>query len=144
MVNARLTRQTAVLAFAVLGLGACIGIRIESGVRDADRQFDRARDEIASLERHDPDRTRRSHRLCLLIHDRRDGDLVRLSVPLWMVDLAMDLGRRAERNEHRHDGRDLEDKYDVDWRALRDLGRFGPGLVAALEGDGDRVLIWLR
>jgi len=143
-VNARLTRQTALLAFVVLGLGACIGIRVESGVRDADRRFDRARDEIARLENHDPGRPRRANRLCLLIHDQDDGDLVSLSVPLWMVDLAMDLGRQAERHESRHAGRDLEDRYDVDWRALRDLGRFGPGLIAALEGDGDRVLVWLR
>ena len=144
MVNARLTRQTAALALATLGLGACIGLRIEHGVRNADRDFERARDEIASLERHDPGRTRRPNSLCLLIHNREDGDLVRLSVPLWMVDLAMDMGEQSERHERRADRRDFEDRYDVDWRSLRDIGRFGPGLIASVEGDDDRILVWLR
>ncbi len=142
--NIRSTRQAALLAFAALGLAACIGIRIESGVRDADRHFDRARDEIAGLESRDPGRSRRAHRLCVLIHDRRDGELVRLSVPLWMVDLAMDLGSEAERHENRNGHRDLEDRYEVDWRSLRDIGRFGPGLIASVEGDDDRILVWLR
>lgn len=142
--NARLTRQAPVLALAVLGLGACIGIRIESGVRDADRRFDRARDDIARLESRDPDRTGPARRLCVLVYDRRGGDLVRLSVPLWMVDLAMDLGEGAERHERRRGHGDIEDRYDIDWRSLRDIGRFGPGLLVSLEGDDDRVLVWLR
>ncbi len=144
MVNARRIRQLAVLALAALGLGACIGLRIENGVRNADRDFDRARDEIARLESRDPGRRSRAHRLCLLIHDRNEGDLVRLSVPLWMVDLAMDAGEQAERHERREGRRDLEDRYDVDWRSLRDIGRFGPGLIASVEGDDDRILVWLR
>ncbi|MDH4197542.1 MAG: hypothetical protein OEW05_09065, partial [Candidatus Aminicenantes bacterium] len=65
---------------------------------------------------------------------------VRISVPLWMAELAMDIGIETER----HHDFDLEERYDVDWRALRDLDRFGPGLLVAVASDHDRVLIWLE
>jgi len=139
-VTTRTRLRLAALALVFLGLAGCVGVHIQRGVHNADAYFDRAEREIARLERHREDGLGRVHRLHLLIHDRREGELVRLSVPLWMVELAMDIGGETER--HHHDF-DIEERYDVDWRALRDVARFGPGLLAAVASDHDRVLIWL-
>lgn len=132
--------RLATLALVLLTLAGCVGIRIERGVRNADAYFDRAEREIARVALHRHDGHGRAHRLHLLAYDRREDELVRISVPLWMVELAMDIGGQAER--HHHD-MDIEERYDVDWRALRDLARFGPGLLAAVASDHDRVLVWL-
>ena len=135
------TRQRlATLALVFLTLAGCIGIRVHRGVHNADAYFDQAEREIARLARDQHDGHGRVHRLHLLAYDRREGELVRICVPLWMVELAMDIGGKAER--HHHDI-DIEERYDVDWRALRDLARFGPGLLAAVASDHERVLIWL-
>jgi len=139
-VTTRSRLQSAALALILLGFTGCIGIQVRHGVHDADAYFDRAEREIARLERHREDRPCRVHSLHLLAHDRREGELVRISVPLWMAELAMDIGADADR----HHDFDLEERYDVDWRALRDLDRFGPGLLVALASDHDRVLIWLE
>ncbi len=128
-------------ALIVLGLAGCVGVHVQRGVRNADAYFARAERDIARLERHRGAEHVRVHRLHILAHDRRQGELIRLTVPLWMVRLAMDIGREAER--HHHDF-DIEERYDVDWRALRGITRFGPGLLAAVDGIHDRVLIWLE
>ena len=44
----------------------------------------------------------------------------------------------------RHADFDFEDKYEIDWRALRDLGKIGPGLLVEVLHDDDQVLIWLK
>lgn len=136
--------RLAILALTLMATAGCIGVRIERGVRHADAYFDRAERDIARLERHRDSGHRHVHRLHLLAYDRHEGELVRVSVPLWMVELAMDVGEEAERQDlrHHHDI-DIEQRYDVDWRALRDLSRFGPGLLAAVASDHDRVLVWL-
>lgn len=132
--------RLATLGLILLALGGCVGIRVQRGVHNADAYFDQAERQIDRLARHREDGHHRVDRLHLLAYDRREGELVRISVPLWMVELAMDIGGEAER--HHHDI-DIEERYDVDWRALRDLARFGPGLLAAVTSDHDRVLVWL-
>ena len=132
--------QAAALVLILLGLTGCIGIQVRHGVRDADAYFGRAEREIARLERNFTPKPCRVHKLHLLAYDRRDRELVRISVPLWMAELAMDLGVETGR---RHDF-DFEERYDVDWRRLQDLDRFGPGLLVSVASDRDRLLIWLE
>jgi len=132
--------RVATLALVLTAFSGCIGVQVHRGVHNADAYFDQAERQIARLARHRQDGHARVHRLHLLAYDRREGELVRISVPLWMAELAMDIGEEAER--HHHDI-DIEERYDVDWRALRDLARFGPGLLAAVTSDHDRVLVWL-
>jgi len=132
--------RLALLALVLLALSGCIGVQVHRGVRNADAHFEQAERQIARLARLREEGGCRVHRLHLLAYDRREGELVRISVPLWMAELAMDIGEEAER--HHHD-MDIEERYDVDWRALRHLARFGPGLLAAVTSDHDRVLVWL-
>ena len=82
----------------------------------------------------------------MLVWNRDDRELVRVSLPMWIV-------RRAER----HIDWDDDDAFDGDRRAkdhvrealrhvrLEDLEKAGLGVLAEVEEeDGNQVLIWLR
>jgi len=122
---------------------ACIGIHFDNNVHNVDAYFVRARAEIAKLEARDPDRSRRAHRLCLLIHDASEDRVVRLSVPLWLVNLGLDFAEKAERRDHR-EGFDYQERYDLEWKAIKDLGQFGRGLLVSVEEENDRILVWMK
>lgn len=133
--------RAAGLALAALCLTACVSVRLERGVGNADRQFRKAYAEIARIESSRHGRAGRPHRLCVLVHDAAEGELVRVSVPMWLVKAGLSLGADAARHEH---GRSAADRYDLEWSAIGDLGRYGPGLLASVEEDEARVLVWLR
>jgi hypothetical protein len=140
-VNTSAPAGAAGLALVALSLMACISVRTESGVRNADRQFEKTYAEIARIEGTRGNGPRRPHRLCVLVHDAEEGKLVRVSVPMWIVNAGLSLGADASRHEH---GRSAGDRYDLEWSAIKDLGRYGPGLLASVEEEGARVLVWLR
>ena len=133
-------RMTGVLLIPLL-FAACIGIRVEHGVRDADAYFEKAYREISRIESADPGRSSRAHRLCLLIHDADEDQVIRLSVPIWIVDACLSAGMQASDNGHDYDARN---HYDLDWKAVKDLGQYGPGLLVAVDEERDKVLIWLK
>lgn len=131
-----------VLVLAALLAGtACIGVHIRQGVRNADRYFDDARREIVRLEREDPGRRGDVHQVCVLVHDRRSEELVEINTPLWMANSCLDMvSDRADRDWDRG----LGDRYDLDLKDLKDLRKFGPGLLVDINDRDSRVLIWLR
>ncbi len=133
--------RAAGLVFVALSLTACVSVHVEKGVSDADRYFRKAYAEIARIEGSRGRPARQAHRLCVLAHDAEDGELVRVSVPMWLVNMGLDLGAHASRNEH---GGNIGDRYELEWSAIRDLDRYGPGLLASVEEETARVLVWLR
>ncbi len=133
--------RAAGLAFVAFTLTACISVRTQDGVGNADRQFERAFAEIARIETARGGAARRPHRLCVLVHDADEGELVRVSVPMWLVDLGLSLGEHADKHGH---GRSIEDRYELEWSAIRDLGRHGRGLLVSVEEEKARVLVWLK
>jgi hypothetical protein len=136
----RRTRMTAAMLMPLV-FTACIGIHIERGVHDADAYFEKAYREIARIERAGHGRSRRAHRLCLLIRDAEEDQIIRLSVPMWIVNACLDAGMKASDDGHEYDARK---HYDLDWKAVKDLGQYGPGLLVAVEEERDKVLIWLK
>jgi len=122
-------------------LTACLSVQVNEGVHDPTPYFDRAHQEIRDIERSDPRREGRAHELCLLIHDGDSDELIRLKTPLWMVQAAMDIGAESAGHHHRSD---YENRYEVDWRSLRNLGQFGPGLLVSVDDEQSKILIWLR
>jgi hypothetical protein len=129
------------LAIVALSLAACLSVRVERGVGNADRAFDKAFADISRLESSGRGRHARPHRLVVLVHDADEGELVRVSVPLWLVDAGLSL---ASRDEERGHDLDPADRYDLEWEAVKDLGRYGRGLLASVEEERARVLVWLR
>ena len=132
-------RAAASAALAALGMlqAACL-VEIHH-VRDADAAFRAAREEVAR----EQGRPGRAHRLNVLVFDPSDGELVKVSMPLW-------LARKVQGHIHWQDqtGGDVEDR--VARRLARrvtvdDLAKAGRGLLADVEDDdGSQVLVWLR
>ena len=87
----------------------------------------------------------RAHELNVLVWNHDDHELVRVSLPMWIV-------RRAERHidwdDDAFDGdRDARDHVREAMRHVRleDLEKAGLGILAEVEEDGgNQVLVWLR
>jgi hypothetical protein len=69
----------------------------------------------------------------LLVWDKREKRLVRLSFPFWMLRLQSDESVRIN-----------VDGFDLDTLGLdkEDLRLAGPALVLSIEDGGSRVLVW--
>jgi hypothetical protein len=121
-----------VLAAAVLGTGCLANVEIEQ-VSDPGPAFAEARREAARVQ----GRPGPAESLQVLVYDRGDGQLVRASVPLWVVEKMgddetdLDLGDDAEKIRRRIRASDLKN------------APLGP-LVEVDEEDGDQVLVWLK
>lgn len=140
--------MTRTSTFAIIGLlfltafsAGCISIRVSGEVDDPRPYFDKAYAQIERIHQDHPHREGRPHRLCLLIHDNAEHRIVKLSVPLWIVNACLKAG--VEIAEHDHDF-DFEKRYDLAWRSIKDLSQVGPGLLVEVVDDKDKVLIWLK
>ena len=123
-------------AVAFMGWGCFVEV---TRVRNPEPMFRAARAQAA---RH-AGRPGPAHQLNVLAYDPSDHQLVRVSLPMWLVrkadhhgdwdiDLDDERGERAQRALKRH-------------LRMRDLERAGLGiLVEVEEDDGERVLVWLQ
>jgi hypothetical protein len=126
----------AVVAFLAVLQAGCL-VEIHHG-GDVEAAFRTARAEV------ERDRGRRGpvHRLNVLVFDPEDGEIVRVSMPMW-------LARKLEGHIHWGDG-DGERSDRLGRRLakrvrIEDLATAGPGLIADVEDeDGGQVLVWLR
>ena len=129
------------LAVATLSLGEAACLVQITHVTDPRPIFGEARAEAEQL----TGRHGRAHELNVLVWNHGDRQLVRVSLPMWIV-------RKAERHIDWDD-----DAFDGDRRAkdhvrealrhvrLEDLEKAGVGILAEVEeAGGDQVLVWLR
>ena len=127
----RFSRLLAVVAATLLS-AACL-VETER-VSDPGPAFAKARREAARVE----GRSGPPDSLQVLVYDRDDGELVRVSVPMWIVEtiddeeIDLDLDDETARRVHRH--LRLSDLKDAP---------LGP-IVEVEEEDGDQVLVWLK
>jgi len=127
----RFSRLLAAVAVTVLS-AACL-VNVEE-VSDPGPAFAEARREAARVE----GRAGPPDSLQILVYDRKDGQLVRVSVPMWIVEtiddeeIDLDLDDETARRVHRH--LRLSDLKDAP---------LGP-IVEVEEEDGDQVLVWLK
>jgi len=76
----------------------------------------------------------------VLVYDPSDGELVRVSVPLW-------LARKAADEADFDLGEELGEKLEGRLRGIRlsELEKVGRGALVEVEDeDGTQVLVWLR
>lgn len=131
----------AVTSGLIGGLTACVGIQMVRDVDEPSRYFERAQARIEALRSQDPDRRGRPHRLHLLIHDGDARQLIRLSLPLWIVDGCLEGDDKAG---DRRKKLSVERRYEVEWRSIRGLAELGPGLLLEVEDEENKILIWLE
>ena len=130
------------LILSALALSGCLMIQDVRRVDDPRPYFDRAYDEIQRLENGNPHRRNRAHELCLLVHEDRKDELVRVVIPLWLVKASIHLG--GERAEHESEFGRIEDRYEFDWGVLSAVEEIGPGLLVDVTDANDKILVWLR
>ena len=130
--------RSVVLAVLALLQAACL-VEIRH-VADAEAAFRAARAEVAR----EQGRPGRPHRIQVLVFDPSDGELVKVSMPLW-------LARKVQGHIHWQDDDRGGDAGDRAVRRLArrvtvdDLAKAGRGLLADVEDDdGSQVLVWLR
>ena len=121
----------AVIAATTLSAGCLVDVE---EVSDPGPAFAKARAEAARVE----GRPGPPDRLEILVYDRQEHQLVRVSLPMWVVEKMDDEGI----------GLDLDDAAAERVRShlkVSDLAEapLGP-LVEVDEEDGDQVLVWLR
>jgi len=133
--------RTVALLVVIFATGACAGVHIREGVRNADAYFDRALRDIHELQVRDPGRRGGVSQICILVHDRHSAELVDIAAPLWLAETCLDLGLDAAEHERDYG---LSERYNIDLNAFKDLRHFGPGLLIDIEEEETRVLVWLR
>jgi hypothetical protein len=125
-------RLVAVMATTALSVGCLLDIE---QVSDPGPAFAEARAEAARV----VGRPGPADRLEVLVYDRKDEQLVRVSLPMWMVEK---MGDDEEIDI------DLDDETAERIRSHLKLSELkkaplGP-LVEVEEEDGDQVLVWLK
>lgn len=135
----RRTGAAAVVALGLLGALEAGCIVHVTHVSDPGSAFLRAREEALRA----APRGARATELNVLAWDPGDREMVRVSVPLWLVrkadrhaDWDLDFGDERDRGRWRR---------RMDGMRWEDIERAGPGiLLEVMEDEGDRVLVWLR
>ena len=133
------TRAVAALVLGLLGaLEAGCFVHV-THVSDTGQAFVRAREEASRLTLG----AGRATELNVLAWDPKDREMVRVTVPLWLL---LKAEGHAEWDMDGVDPRDRERwRRRMDGMRWQDLERAGPGiLMEVLEDEGDRVLVWLR
>jgi len=109
-------------------------------VADPSPLFREARAEAARL----AGRAGPARELNVLVWDRDERELVRVSLPMWIVRKAE---RRIDWRNEVDSGDDAKDHIRHALRRVRleDIEKAGLGVLAEVEEDGgDQVLVWLR
>ena len=128
-------------AVAVLLAGLTSGCLVEiDKVADPRASFAEAHREAARFQ----GRPGPAHQVNVLVYDQGEGQLVRVTVPMWL----------ARKIAHHEDGADFDlggDEGALAGRKVKqhvrfeDLEKAGPGILVEVEEDGgDRVLVWLK
>lgn len=136
-------QAVAVIAAAALVSSGCL-IRVEH-VANADGAFRAAFAEADQYTGHGG----RPSELNVLVYDSKDGEMVRVSVPIWLANKFV---RHADSGnlEWESSGDEHGDRVA---RALRrslrdgqlsDLSALPRGVVASVESDEERVLVWMK
>jgi len=122
-------------------LCSCFNLTVVKNVKNPDKYFRKAYQQIEEIHKKYPRRDGRAHTLHVWIYDGKGQKLVQASAPLLIVNQIMDSGMDAAEANSEFD---FEVKYDIDWDGLKDLDRFGPGLLFELDDEKSRILIWLE
>ncbi len=132
-----------ILIVVVLFGSGCFNVQIKEDVDFPAGLFAAAREKLAVMERHNPDRVGGIANMHVLVYDGQSRELVQAALPMWAVRMA----GQDEKRGPRQPARDMAGRYvDLDWSALGDISRLGPGLLVQVEDgrENSHVLVWLE
>ena len=132
--------QVALLVLIPVFFWGCFTVRVIRNVKDPDRYFSAAHERINDIHQKRPNREGRANSIRVLVYEASERQIVKVSAPFWLVNTCMDIGVKAADEE---EGFEFDERYDFDWRDIKDLEKLGPGLLVEIEDEESKVLIWL-
>ncbi len=132
--------RNALLILIALTFTACPQLDISHVEGFPNEAFQAANEQIASITHANPRRKGEASEIHLLVYDGEDRDLVRIAMPLTMVEWGMDIARVNVNSD------DLEGSLNpLEHMSPQDLRKLGPGLLVRVDGENEdsHVLIWL-
>ncbi len=132
--------RVALIILIPLFFCSCFGLQIYRDVKDPDRYFEQAYSQIDEIHKHYPNREGIPSYIHFLVYEASDRQLIKLELPLSLVQDCMDIGLNAAENDC---GFDIKDRYDIDWSGIKDLRQFGMGLLVEVDEEDGKILIWL-
>jgi len=132
-----------ILIIMMLSSTACFNLHVESDVDFPAGRFSAAWERIALLDRHNPDRVGRAREMHMLVYDGESRELVSGTVPMWLVRLGGEEGKKHGNGRPQ----EVASRYvDLDQCCMNEMSRLGPGLLVQVDDQGDdtHVLLWLE
>ena len=130
-------KLTAIVILSLL-MSGCLCVEVIEDVGHPGTYFRKARHEIERIQRC---RGRCPEQMHILVYDKDERKIVRITVPVWLVEGCSDLEHWIDRGK---DEFDLKIRYDFDGRKFRNLKRRRAGFLAEVNDRGSRVLVWLE
>lgn len=134
------TFQTAVILTGLLVFCGCLGVEIKQNINNPDRYFARALDRIERLRLDGIDRPSSPRKVCVLIYDGDERELIQVKTPLWLIEMFAS----GERDDQKCDWGGYEDKWDFDWKDWKNIKDMGAGLLVRIEDEDGQILVWLE
>ncbi|MBN1273577.1 MAG: hypothetical protein JXB26_15025 [Candidatus Aminicenantes bacterium] len=141
MLKTRFKARILVLVPLLLMLCSCFKVRVVQNCRNAEFRFRRAAALIENIHRRDPERRGRVKGISVLFYNKEDRSLVTAYCPLWVIETAIDISLRAADHE---DDFDFEERYHFNWRDADVLKKLGPGLIAEIDDEEIKIMVWLK
>lgn len=132
--------QIALFILIPVLLSGCFTVRIIRNVKNPSRYFSSAYKRIDSIHQKRPNREGRANSIRVLVYEASERQIIKVSAPFWLLNTCMNIGIKASDEE---DGFGFDERYDFDWRDIKDLEKLGPGLLVEIEDEESKVLIWL-
>ena len=132
-------RNTLLILIAMTFI-ACPQVRVSHVEGFPHEAFQAAEKQIASISQAHPNRKGEATEMHLLVFDGDGGDLVRISMPLTVVEWGVDLAKNNV------DSDDFDGQLNpLEHMSPKELRKLGPGLLVQVddEEEGSHVLIWL-
>lgn len=125
-----------VITLVLLALSSCLVVAVEKDSGRGEAALERARERVLRLTSNSSSSS--SHRLKILVYDPDESQLVRISLPLWLVKNGLEQAF-DHLNPDRYQG------FEFEVPALSQILREMPkGLVAEVWTDWEKVLLWLE
>lgn len=121
----------------------CFDLQIKSDVDYPAGVFEKAWNQIESIHQAFPKRQGNVSKLCILVYEGDDRQLIRFSVPYSWMKWGLE---HADNEHHSHANKHTEKYLDFDLESIKDLDRLGPGLLVEVNDadSGTHVLVWME
>ena len=118
----------------ILLMTGCFCVEVKNDVRNPDKYFRKAYQEIESVEKMYPERRGPVSTVYILVYERSERQLIRVIAPMWIIDAGMDFA----------DTYDVDTDCDFEFHEIKKLRDIGPGMLVEVDGEDSKVLIWLE